>query len=729
MELGKLVAVFDADTKRFDAGLRHVQTKIGGVTKDLGRATASTHQLTGATGTASVGLSGLGGALGLAGGAAIGTAAAISAAAVGVHKLAVFSQQLAGDLFDLSTKINFSAETLSSLKVAAELSGGSLASLSTALGIFDRNIEEANDKTTEMSRIFKVLNIDTKDNEKALRQAFVQLSNMTSGAQQTALAMKLFGRSGKEVLGVVKETNGNIEEFTKQMGGAGFVTSAAAKKADEFDKRLVLLRTKLEDVARQIGSELVPTVEKAADDISRWLKDNQGEIIKTAKEIGGLIGSIYSLAKTISSLSPMMLEIRLVRKIIDVASGLSAGSAQGAAEATARQGGSINAAGQRLPTGLPTLSPFRAPGRGLFDSPFRAALTPAQQSAANARRAQEALEERLRGAGAGGGRGGGGGGSARTDPGIRFLQQLEDQFRSLTPRTELQKVQEKLLGEEYVKTSDAIKRKIMITATEIDQQTKILGLTRERTAALSRLRRVLDPGLETSVRDRIVDPTTWGAGQRLRRVGEPDTTQDATRPRIATVERQVLQERMAMIHEQMMGLGQDLTSIFAQSIGDGFEQGAKRGLVTLAQGLLDIVQNIFLKKLAEGLGNILTNAASGGKGGVFGAIFGAIGAGLTGGIGGGAIGGAGTSFGGAFAGGFAKGGFVPPGKWGMAGERGPEPVYGGPSGMSVMPNSGQVVNNHYTINLPPSPKGGYTSPKSQRELGDKLLAMLQGSQA
>jgi len=39
-----------------------------------------------------------------------------------------------------------------------------------------------------------------------------------------------------------------------------------------------------------------------------------------------------------------------------------------------------------------------------------------------------------------------------------------------------------------------------------------------------------------------------------------------------------------------------------------------------------------------------------------------------------------------FAGFFADGGTVPAGQWGIAGENGPEPIYGGASGMTVVPN-------------------------------------------
>jgi TP901 family phage tail tape measure protein len=250
---------------------------------------------------------------------------AVGAAGAGIYKLATFSAQLGGEIYDLSQKVNFTAETLSSLKVAAELSGGSLQSLSTSLGIFDRNMEEAREGGNEMSRVFQRLKIDTIDNEKALRQAFTALAAMSGGAQQTALAMKLFGRSGKEVLGIVKETGGNVDDFIEKMRAMGLVvTASGAKKADEFGDKLTMVRNKLEAVARQIGSELIPTVEQAADDVSKWLKENQGEILKTAKEIGSLVSEIYGLAKTIQSLSPLILEIQIIKKISEVVSGLSA---------------------------------------------------------------------------------------------------------------------------------------------------------------------------------------------------------------------------------------------------------------------------------------------------------------------------------------------------------------------------------------------------------------------
>jgi tape measure domain-containing protein len=40
-----------------------------------------------------------------------------------------------------------------------------------------------------------------------------------------------------------------------------------------------------------------------------------------------------------------------------------------------------------------------------------------------------------------------------------------------------------------------------------------------------------------------------------------------------------------------------------------------------------------------------------------------------------------------FAGGFAEGGYIPPGQWGIMGERGPEPIFAGKTGATILPKS------------------------------------------
>lgn len=70
--------------------------------------------------------------------------------------------------------------------------------------------------------------------------------------------------------------------------------------------------------------------------------------------------------------------------------------------------------------------------------------------------------------------------------------------------------------------------------------------------------------------------------------------------------------------------------------------------------------------------------------------------------GGGLLGFLGDAIGGLFAGFFAEGGRVPPGQWGIAGERGPEPIFGGSTGLTVVPHregGGGAANFNFTLRV------------------------------
>lgn len=58
---------------------------------------------------------------------------------------------------------------------------------------------------------------------------------------------------------------------------------------------------------------------------------------------------------------------------------------------------------------------------------------------------------------------------------------------------------------------------------------------------------------------------------------------------------------------------------------------------------------------------------------------------------------------GLFAGGFASGGVIPAGRWGIVGENGPEPAFGGATGLTVVPSSSggsRPINMSVVVNVP-----------------------------
>lgn len=165
----------------------------------------------------------------------------------------------AGQLFDLSQKTNVSVETLSALKNAGQTSGVEIAGLSTALGILQKNMAAAHDPTSKQAELFKRLKIDIDDTEGALRTSFRALAAMGEGYRQTDAAMQLFGRSGKDVLAIIKETNGDLDGAIakyKEMGT--LISTETAKAADELGDSLTAMGQSAKATALELLTGLAP---------------------------------------------------------------------------------------------------------------------------------------------------------------------------------------------------------------------------------------------------------------------------------------------------------------------------------------------------------------------------------------------------------------------------------------------------------------------------------------
>jgi 23S rRNA maturation-related 3'-5' exoribonuclease YhaM len=249
-------------------------------------------------------------------------------AGLGLLELVKETAQTESRFQDLNQQTGFSVETLSALSSAAKLSGGNIETVAAALGIFQRHMETANqesgktvDKLSGASRAFRILSIDTQDNEKALRQTFEILNRLPAGAQQSALSMELFGRSGREVTAIFKETHGNLDQFISKLRDEGIlVTAQAAEQGDKLHDSMTLLGEQFEATGRSVAHEFAPMVADALASFSSWLRDNQKELVSAAKDVAALISDISSLASFIASISPIVLQVKVIRSFISTGS-------------------------------------------------------------------------------------------------------------------------------------------------------------------------------------------------------------------------------------------------------------------------------------------------------------------------------------------------------------------------------------------------------------------------
>lgn len=320
-EASPVIKTAQADITRLSASSSTQFGQMQNVaTTALGRVTQSLAQVSSQTPVVGTALNGLGGsfttvgsgataaAAGLAGvaGAAIIGAQVIGAAITGVIALgkAIFdltksAADAGAEIFDLSQKTNFTAETLSALKIEADLSNGSIESVASSLTIFQSNMVKAAEGNEKLAKTFKDLKIDTTDQETAFRQATKALFEMGETEQQSATAKELFGKASKDLLAIIKSTNGSIDEAIDKYEELGLIIdSKTAAAADQFGDTLDTVNKQLIGLSRVIGFEVMPVLTVFFNDVSIALTQSRGEWSTwgaTLQDIiAGLIAQMYA---------------------------------------------------------------------------------------------------------------------------------------------------------------------------------------------------------------------------------------------------------------------------------------------------------------------------------------------------------------------------------------------------------------------------------------------------
>jgi hypothetical protein len=184
------------------------------------------------------------------------------------------------------------------------------------LATFEKNTDRADRGSAKLKATYDALHISTKNNEQALREAFTALSKVIDAQQRFDAASTLFGQRGaKIVLGVIAETNGNLDEAIakyKQLGT--LIDTETATAAARFSDELKTLEMQIAGMAREVGMTLMPMVENAVTSLSHWIQDNREKVVEWAQTFASavqglwaVVGPIVSaLGQSLSSLGALM---------------------------------------------------------------------------------------------------------------------------------------------------------------------------------------------------------------------------------------------------------------------------------------------------------------------------------------------------------------------------------------------------------------------------------------
>ena len=210
-------------------------------------------------------------------------AAAAGTAAVGALSLAVKGTiDAADDMSKAALKVGIPIEELSRLKYAADLSGVSFEGLQTSVGRLSRQMNDAKNGLASAAEPFEQLGIAVTNADGSLRSSSDvmkdiadRFATMPEGAEKTALAMELMGRSGANMIPML---NGGSEALGSLMAEAetfGQVfTQEMGSSAEAFNDNISRLTGTLGSLTAQITADLLPYLEQ----FSNWLVENAPQI-------------------------------------------------------------------------------------------------------------------------------------------------------------------------------------------------------------------------------------------------------------------------------------------------------------------------------------------------------------------------------------------------------------------------------------------------------------------
>ena len=248
-------------------------------------------------------------------------------AALGLEKLHAFVEgqaKLAAAVKDTSERLGVDSQELQKFGYAAEMSGSSSEQMAASIKLLQRTMSQAASGGGHAAGEFEKYHISIKNADGTMRDATDvmydiadALAKMPEGAERTGLAMKLMGRGGASMIGVLGQGGHALAALTEEAKQTGGVFSKeyleAADKADDASTRL---SWSWKGMKSAIAAQLFPAFTSFTDAMSKHISKGKDMLAGTTAIRAGFLA--LGAAGAIK-LIPMLL--RLIQAFAGVEAG------------------------------------------------------------------------------------------------------------------------------------------------------------------------------------------------------------------------------------------------------------------------------------------------------------------------------------------------------------------------------------------------------------------------
>jgi lambda family phage tail tape measure protein len=226
----------------------------------------------------------------------------------------------ADQLNKLSQKIGISVEALSTLRFAAQLSDVSLETLQKGIKGLSQNIAEANTGIGDGAQVFDALGISVrnadgsmKSTEAVLLQVADVFANLEDGAVKTALAVKLFGKSGMDMIPFLNQGAAGITQLTAEAERLGLkLTTETARSAEAFNDNLTALKASSSSLGIALARDFLPEL----TNITNAMREAANEA-GTLKALWVGLGGVGNLIFNGTEIKRVRDEVARIQELVD----------------------------------------------------------------------------------------------------------------------------------------------------------------------------------------------------------------------------------------------------------------------------------------------------------------------------------------------------------------------------------------------------------------------------
>ena len=287
--IGKLAVQITAETAGLTSGLKQAEQ---GISDFDGKATALANKLKSFVAPAAI-------------------AAGVAFAANMVRNVANTADELA----KLSQRTGIAVEDLSRLRYAANMSGVSADGITSALTRLSRGMADTANGTGEAMRAFQAMGVEVKNQDGTLRSQREVLADIADrfasyedGAQKSALAQQIFGRSGAELIPLLNGGAAGLQAMADESDRLGNTMDGnTARAAELFNDNISRLQTQLGSFAVSLGNAVIPTLAQMTTELVGVTENGTGmnrmaeharTVLIALSRVGIGLGTVFQKAGT-----------------------------------------------------------------------------------------------------------------------------------------------------------------------------------------------------------------------------------------------------------------------------------------------------------------------------------------------------------------------------------------------------------------------------------------------